>query len=98
MSNNHGETGHGAARRQHEPSHDHLHDEHDHAHPTGWRGAIGELFRPHSHDAADSMDTALEASERGLWAVKISFAALMMTALIQVLVIWATGSVALLAD
>ena len=31
-------------------------------------------------------------------AVKISFAALMVTALVQVVVIWATGSVALLAD
>ena len=57
-----------------------------------------EIFRPHSHDAADSLDTALEASERGLRAVKISFAALMVTALVQVVIIWATGSVALLAD
>ena len=62
------------------------------------RGAIAELFRPHSHDAADSVDSALEASERGLRAVKISFVALMVTALLQVLVIAATGSVALLAD
>ena len=70
----------------------------DHVHPTGVRGAIAEIFRPHSHDAADSMDTAMEASERGLRAVKISFGALMVTALVQVVVIWATGSVALLAD
>jgi Co/Zn/Cd efflux system component len=62
------------------------------------RGAIAEIFRPHSHDTADNMDTALEASEGGLRAVKISFAALMVTALIQVLTIWATRSVALLAD
>jgi cation diffusion facilitator family transporter len=40
----------------------------------------------------------MEASERGLRAVKISFGALMATALVQVVVIWATGSVALLAD
>ena len=70
----------------------------DHVHPAGLRGAIAEIFRPHSHDAADSIDTALEASERGLRAVKISFAALMVTALVQVVVILATGSVALLAD
>jgi cation diffusion facilitator family transporter len=87
-------------------SHDHGHghdDDHGHSghartHHSGLRAAIAEIFRPHSHDAADSVDTALEASERGLRAVKISFAALMVTALLQVLVILATGSVALLAD
>ena len=89
----HRDTEVGAAGDQHEPGHDH-----DHVHWSGWRGAIGEIFRPHSHDAADSMDMALQASEQGLRAVKISFAALIATALIQVLVIWATGSVALLAD
>ena len=61
----------------------------DHGHPHG---------RPHRHDAADTMDTALEASERGLRAVKISFVALLVTALVQLAVIVATGSVALLAD
>jgi cation diffusion facilitator family transporter len=79
-------------------SHDHPHHDHDLAHPMGRRGAIAEIFRPHHHDAADNMDTALEASEQGSRVVKISFAALMVTALIQVLVIWATSSVALLAD
>jgi cation diffusion facilitator family transporter len=71
---------------------------HDHPHGGGLRGAIGEIFRPHSHDAADSMDTAMEASERGLRAVKVSFVALLVTALVQLLVILTTGSVALLAD
>ncbi len=44
------------------------------------------------------MDTALEASERGMRAVKISFVALMATSVVQVTIIVATGSVALLAD
>lgn len=80
-------------------THDHgALDERGHAYATGLRRAIVEVFRPHSHDAADSIDTALEASESGLRAVKISFAALMVTALAQVLVIMVTGSVALLAD
>ena len=57
-----------------------------------------DVFRPHSHDAADSIDTALEANQRGIRAVKISFAALIVTALLQVVVLVATGSVALLAD
>ena len=71
--------------------HDHGHGGDGHTHGSGLRGAIAELFRPHSHDAADSVDTALEASERGLRAVKISFAALMVTALLQVLVIAGDG-------
>jgi cation diffusion facilitator family transporter len=62
------------------------------------RGVLQQIFRPHSHDAADSIDTALEASERGVRAVKISFAGLLVTAIIQIVIVVATGSVALLAD
>jgi cation diffusion facilitator family transporter len=74
------------------------HAGHGHAHPTGRRGVIAEVFGSHSHDAADRIDTELEASERGVRAVAMSFVVLMVTALVQVVVIWATGSVALLAD
>jgi cation diffusion facilitator family transporter len=52
----------------------------------------------HSHDAADSVDSALESSQRGIRALKISFAALMVTAILQTIVVVITGSVALLAD
>ena len=52
----------------------------------------------HSHDAADSIDDALEGSERGVHAVKVSFVALMLTALVQVAMVVLTGSVGLLAD
>ena len=85
----------------HVHAHEHGHgraDGADDEHRQGVWGALGELFRPHAHDAADSMDTALEASEQGLRAVKMSFAALAVTALVQLLLIVATGSVALLAD
>lgn len=78
-----------------------VHDDHptrDHAHPTGLRGVLGELFRPHSHDATDSVDTALEASSEGIRAVKISLIALGVTALLQLGLMVVTGSVALLAD
>ena len=78
-------------------SHGHPHDHRPRRH-GGLRGAVAEVFRPHSHDAADSIDTALEASQQGLRAVVISFAALTVTALVQVVLILATGSVALLAD
>lgn len=61
----------------------------------GW---IKSLYHPHSHDAADSIDSALESSARGIRAVKISLAGLIMTAVLQVLIVLLTGSVALLAD
>jgi cation diffusion facilitator family transporter len=59
---------------------------------------VSEIFRPHSHDAADSIDSALEASKRGVHAVKVSFVALMLTAIVQLVVVILTNSVALLAD
>jgi len=72
--------------------------DHDHDHPRGLKGAVLAIFAPHSHDATDSIDTALESSERGIRAVKISFGALLTTSAFQLGVIIASGSVALLAD
>jgi len=56
------------------------------------------IVRPHSHDAADSVDSALEASSDGIRAVKISLAGLGATAIAQLIVVVISGSVALLAD
>ena len=86
---------------RHDRDHDHRdHGDvgHDHEHPRGVWAALLEICRPHSHDAADSLDSALEANERGIRAVKISFAALMATSIVQLVIVAATGSVALLAD
>ena len=52
----------------------------------------------HSHDHADSIDTALESSKQGTRALVISFTGLMVTAVIQAVIIFFTGSVALIAD
>ena len=49
----------------------------------------------HSHGA---VDPSLVASERGIWAVKWSFIGLIITALVQVVVVLLSGSVALLSD
>jgi cation diffusion facilitator family transporter len=49
----------------------------------------------HTHGA---VDPSLFATQRGLRALKWSLAALMVTALLQVVVVYFTGSVALLAD
>ena len=56
------------------------------------------VFAPHSHDSADSVDSALEASAQGIRAVKISLVALGVTAILQLIVVAISGSVALLAD
>lgn len=88
------------------------HDDHDHSHEAGGhghgigehedagglRGALQSIFAPHGHDAADSVDSALESSAKGIRAVKISLVALLVTSGLQVLVVLITNSVALLAD
>ncbi|WP_327017835.1 cation diffusion facilitator family transporter [Cryobacterium sp. MP_3.1] len=53
---------------------------------------------PHSHDAADSIDDALEASKEGVRALKISLFVLLATTVLQLGVVLISGSVALLAD
>lgn len=86
----HGDHSHDAHGQSHGP--------HDHDHPTGLWGKIKSVYAPHSHDSADSIDTALESSAKGIRAVKISLVGLLVTALLQVVVVALTGSVALLAD
>ena len=73
-------------------THDHEHDE------SGFRGWLRHTFTPHSHDPAAGFDSALESSEKGIFAVKVSLAALMITALTQLVLVWLTSSTALLAD
>ncbi len=78
---------------------DHGHDhEHGHDHRGGLRGALREVFSPHSHDAFDSVDDALESSAIGIRAVKISLIALGITAAFQVVILVVSGSIALAAD
>lgn len=67
-------------------------------HGSAVRHALSSIFGGHSHDAADSIDSALEASRAGVRALKISFSILMATALCQVLLVVLTDSTALLAD
>ena len=57
-----------------------------------------EVFAPHSHDASDSIDGALESSAAGIRAVKISLLALGATSIAQLVIVLISGSVALLAD
>src|SRR5438034_1302 len=71
---------------------------HDHAHGYGVVGRLRHLVRPHSHEAADKVDAAMEASAEGMRALWISLAVLGATALLQAVVVGVSGSVALLGD
>ncbi|SEA48688.1 cation diffusion facilitator family transporter [Leifsonia sp. 21MFCrub1.1] len=79
-------------------THTHHDHDHDHHHPTGFRGIVHGLFVPHSHDAADSIDDAMEASVEGVRVLKISLLVLLATTLLQAVIVAFSGSVALLAD
>src|SRR5215510_5982727 len=53
----------------------------------------------HAHDHSHGIvDPSITTTTRGLWAVKWSFVGLIATALIQLIVVLISGSVALLAD
>ena len=93
----------------HEPSghpHPHDHDEDPHNHENhdhedkrgGFWDEVKHLLTPHSHTHhAAALDPAL-ANERGIWALKVSLAGLLITAIFQVFIVAISGSVALLAD
>lgn len=80
-------------------AHDHNHD-HDHGHEHGRLGWLRELIPfGHGHSHGDvNVDSVLESSERGIWALKISLVGLGVTALFQLVIVLISGSVGLLAD
>jgi cation diffusion facilitator family transporter len=74
--------------------------DHDHGR-AGRRGALEWLRRlvvPHRHTATLAVDTAMEASARGMRALLVSLAGLGATAVAQAVVAAVSGSVALLGD
>jgi cation diffusion facilitator family transporter len=94
--------GHGHSH-DHNHGHSHGHDgAHDHDHAPDRRRTLRDRVShglvPHSHDAADSLDAALESSAQGIRAVKLSLVALGATSLAQLAVVALSGSVALVAD
>lgn len=91
-----------------DPSHAHGHgrndaDAHDHqegadhAHRSGVLGWLQHTFA-HSHDVHEKVDTAMETSDRGIWALKISLVGLGITSIFQLIIVLYSGSVSLLAD
>ena len=83
---------------RHADGHDDPHDD-DHGHEHGGlRDFVSDFLHPHHHDAAESIDPALEGSQEGIHAVKVSLVALAVTAALQLVVVVFSGSVALLSD
>jgi cation diffusion facilitator family transporter len=87
---------------QHGHPHDHRHDQsggHAHRHaPRAHRVRVHRPFRTHSHDSVDRLDRELEGSAEGIRALWMSLVALGVTALLQLAVVFVSGSVALLGD
>ena len=87
--------------------HIHSHDDHDHDHDGHEQGArawaslrheLAHFLTPHSHDAGDKVDTAMEGSREGMRTLWLSLAILSATTLIQAVIVAISGSVALLGD
>src|SRR5579859_5019499 len=95
----HGGHDHGEHDHDHgDHGHDHGDHDHDHGAGGGLLHRLQHLVTPHSHDTADKVDSALEASRDGMRALWISLGVLGLTAALQALVAWWSGSVALLGD
>ena len=82
-SGHHGHDHHRERGREHGHEHPHrsgsAHDhgtghEHGHDHPSGALSRVRHLVRPrpHSHEAADKVDAAMEASREGMRALWVS--------------------------
>jgi len=99
MAHDHGPEGDHEHAHDHDHGHQHGHDhEHGHDHGTfGWRHEMIPFLHGHSHGATN-VDAALEGSERGLWALKVSLLVLGLTAAFQLIIVFVSGSAGLLAD
>jgi cation diffusion facilitator family transporter len=75
-----------------------IHDDDLEHHHHGMTDRLLHLVRPHSHAATGFVDDAVEGSSEGIRAVKLSLVILGLTAALQAVLVWLTGSVALLAD
>jgi len=88
-----------ASTGSHEHGHGHGHGRgQGHGAGSGLWAKVTHFFRPHSHEAADKVDAAMESSAEGMRALWISLAVLAATTVIQAIVVALSGSVALLGD
>src|SRR6266496_4539421 len=86
------------ADREHGHDHHSHGREHEHEHAHG--GFFSRFFHLHDHDGHThgNIDHSVATSEQGIKALKWSFFALLLTAAAQVVVVWYSNSIALLAD
>ncbi|MGW0079456.1 cation diffusion facilitator family transporter [Streptomyces cellulosae] len=83
----------------------HAHHDHDRQErPTRtrrlrrWRHRLAHLLTPHSHEAGDKVDAAMETSREGMRTLWISLVVLGVTTVVQAVIVALSGSVALLGD
>lgn len=75
---------------------DHDHDDHDHAGPWSW---LTTIFHSHSHDHSSlATDQNFLDNREAIRVVWLALGLLTLTTLLQVVIFWLSGSVALLAD
>lgn len=86
----------------HDHDHDHPHDhDHDHHHGTGLWGWISNIFHFHGHGDGNrrlASDKAFQDTQEGIRVIWWSLAALLFTAVLQVVIVYFSGSVSLFAD
>lgn len=83
----------------HPHEHDHPHRDDAHKHDEHEQGANGHDHGGGAHGHVHgTIDPSITASDRGLWAVKWSFVVLFVTTIIQIVIFYFSGSIALLAD
>jgi cation diffusion facilitator family transporter len=87
----------GQSSPQHEEHH-HDHHDHDHDHGGGRWSRLRHALSPHSHDHTEAIQTADEASREGIRAAWLSLAGMGATAVLQIVIVALSGSIALLAD
>ena len=75
--------------------HGHSHGGHGHGDGGHGEGGHGEGGHGHTHGVIDPM---IATTSRGIWAIKWSFVLLALTAAAQLVIVFLSGSVALLAD
>ncbi|MEU4894117.1 cation diffusion facilitator family transporter [Streptomyces sp. NPDC044780] len=73
-------------------------DSHRHGGRSHRRHQLAHLLKPHAHESAEKVDSALESSAEGMRALWLSLAVLGATAVLQAVVVVVSGSVALLGD
>ncbi|WP_068324000.1 cation diffusion facilitator family transporter [Janibacter terrae] len=81
---------------KHPHHHDHGHG--DHSHDDGLWARVKHAVVPHAHDANDAIQSAEESAREGIRTAWIGLAGMMATAVAQIIIVWLSGSIALLAD